>query len=121
MDEELESLLRQLGGSGRRRSLSKVGQDRADIMDRVEDIGALFSLPALWTREAALARGMVTLAVDVVQRSRPTFVDTDLVRPDGNRRKVAGRVGPSLVALLVLSKDGADGLEDVRLEERLSD
>ena len=90
-------------------------------MDCVEDIGALFSVPALWTREAALARGMVTLAVDVVQRSRPPFLATDLVRPDGNRRKVAGRVGPSLVALIVLREDRADGLKDVRLEVGLSD
>ena len=90
-------------------------------MDRVKDIGALFSLPALWTREAALARGMVTVTVDEVQRSRPTFGHTDLVRPVGNRRKVAGRVGPSLVALIVLSEDRANGLEDLRLEVGLSD
>ena len=88
-------------------------------MDRVEDIGALSSLPALWTREAALARGMVTVTVDEVQRSRPTFGHTDLVRPVGNVRKVAGRVGPSLV--IVLSEDRADGLEDLRLEVGLSD
>jgi hypothetical protein len=35
-------------------------------VNRVEDVGALFSIPALWTREAAIARGMVTVAVDEV-------------------------------------------------------
>jgi hypothetical protein len=58
---------------------------------------------------------MVTVAVDEVQRSRPTCVKTDLVRPGGHRRKVAGRVG-YLVTLGVVSEDRADGLEDLRLE-----
>jgi hypothetical protein len=56
---------------------------------------------------------MITVPVDEVQRSRPTCVETDLVRPGGHRRKVAGRIGPHLV---VVSEDRADGLEDLRLE-----
>ena len=98
-----------------------VGQDRADVVNRVEDVGALFSTPAIWTREAAIARGMVAVAVDEVQRRRPMCVKTDLVRPGGHGRKVAGRGALPLVILGVFSEDRADGLEDLRVEVGLGD
>lgn len=89
-------------------------------MDRVEDVGALFSAPAVWTREAAIVRGMITVAVDKVQRCRPMCVKTDLVRPGGHRREVAGRrAARGRLRLVILSEDRADRLEDLRVEVRL--
>ena len=86
-------------------------------MDRVEDVGALVSLPAVWTGEATVVRGVVPVAVYEVQRSRPPCVETDLIRPGGHRREVAGRVAAShLVNAAVGGEDRADGVEDLRVE-----
>ena len=56
-----------------------------------------------------------------MQRCRPTCVKTDLVRPCSHRRKQAGRGAPRRLRLVILSEDGADALEDLRLEVGLGD
>ena len=86
-------------------------------MNRVEDIGALISLPAIWTGETTIVRRVIASAVDEVQRSGPSCVETDLVCPAGHSREVAGRVdAPNLVNARVGGEDGADGVEDLRFE-----
>jgi hypothetical protein len=70
INEELEHFLCQLRGSGHCGGwwpLHKVGQDRADIMDRIEDVDALFFCPAIRTREATIVQGVVASGVDEVQ------------------------------------------------------
>ena len=86
-------------------------------MNRVEDIGALSSLPAVWTGKKTIVRGVVANAVDVVQRTGPSCVKTDLVCPAGHRREVARRVDArNLVNAGVGGEDGADYVEHLRLE-----
>lgn len=86
-------------------------------MDRVEDVGALFSRPAVRTREAAIVRGVVAGGVDEVQLGRPTCAETDLIRPGGHRREVAGRtIASHLVNAGVGGEDGADGVKDLWIE-----
>lgn len=102
--------------------MRKVDQDRADVMDRVEDVGVCFAIPAFWTGVKTVVRGVVVGGVDEVQRGGPPCVHPDLIGPGGHRREVAGPVVASHpVNTGVGGEDGADGAEDLRVEVGLGD
>lgn len=101
--------------------MRKVDQDGAGVVDRVEDVGVRFAIPAVCTVKAVV-RGVVVGGVDEVQRGGPLCVNPDLIGPGGHRREVAGPVVAShLVEAGVGAEDVADGAEDLRVEVGLGD
>ena len=142
MNEELERFLGQHwccsgrcgADAGAGGSMHKVDQDRADVLDRVEDVDPVLSVPAARAREEAVVRRVITDGTDIVQRRGPARVETDLVSPGGHRREVARRVVSGLVtttttttttatatATRVREENGADGVQDLGVEVRLGD
>jgi len=132
VDEELERLER---GVGRRGAADKVGQDGADILYGVEDVGAIGARPAVRAGELAAVRQVVADAFGVVQWGGPACAEADLVGPSGDGREVAGRVAVRSRRLSVIStvaaaiaraiavgtEDGADGGQDLWVEVRLGE
>ena len=126
-DKVNEKLERLLGGArstiirheGRRqRAAGKVGQDGADVVYGVEDVGELGARPAVRAGELAVVRRVVAHAFGVVQRGGPVRAEADLVGPGGDRREVARRVG---VDIAVGTEDGADGVQCSWVEVRLGE
>jgi len=132
VDEELEHLER---GIGRRRAADKVGQDGADILYGVEDVGMIGTRPAVHAGELAAVQQVVTDAFGVVQWGGPACVEADLVSPSGNGRKIAGYITVCSRRLSVIStiaaaiaraiavrtEDGADRGQDLWVEVRLGE
>ena len=133
VDEELERLRsrrRAIRRDRRRRqgAADKVGQDGADVLYGVEDVGALGARPAVRAGELAVVGRVVVDAFGVVQRGRPARAEADFVGPGGDRREVARRRGAVRSLLLVSAdaiavgiEDGADGAQDLWVEVRLGE
>ena len=110
------------GAGGRRRPADKVGEDRRDVLDGVEDVAARISFPAVRTGEETVVRGVVAGSADVVQRRRPPHVVAVLVGPGGHGRKVARWVAVGADHRVTIGReDGTDGVEDIWAEVRLGD
>ena len=121
VDEELERLERGVGRGAA--AADKVGQEGGDVLDGVEDVGALFARPAVRAGELAAVRRVVADALGVVQRGGPARAEADLVGPGGDGREVARRVAAAAVAraIAVGTEDGADGGQDLWVEVRLGE
>jgi hypothetical protein len=135
VDEELERLE---GGVGRGRAGDEICQDRAHVLDRVEDVGAVAARPAIRAGELAVVRRVVAHAFGVVQRGGPVRAEADFVGPGGDGREVARRVAvrelparPSVATVATVAstattttttfgiEDGADAGQDLWVEVRL--
>jgi hypothetical protein len=131
MDEELERLE---SGVGRCGAGDKGGQDGADVLYGVEDVGAIGARPAVRAGELAVVWRVVAHAFGVVQWGGPVRPEADLVGPGGDGREVARRVAirerrpsvsasasTSAAAIAVRTEDGADGGQDLGDEVRLGE
>jgi len=92
VNEELECLLGGILPIHQGAAAGKVGQDGADVLDGVEDVGALGVGPAIRAGELAVVGRVVADAFGEVQRGGPAHTEAVLVGPGGDRREVARRV-----------------------------
>lgn len=124
VNEELERLFSRSRSTirhGRRqRTAGKVGQDGADVVYGVEDVGELGAGPAVRAGELAVVRRVVAHAFGVVKRGGPVRAEADLVGPGGDRREVTRRVDVGVgVDITFGTEDGADGAQGSWVEVRL--
>ena len=131
VDEELEYLERGVGQCG---ATDKVGQDGADILYGVKDVGAIGAHLAVHAGELAAVQ-VVADAFGVVQWGGPACTEADLVGPSGDGHEVAGRIAVCLCHLSVIStvaaaiaraiaigtEDGADGGQDLWVKVQLGE
>ena len=126
VNEELERLLGGILPVRQGAAVGKVGQDGADVLDGVEDVGALGAGPAVRAGELAVVRRVVADAFGEVQRGGPVRAPADLVSPGGDGREVARRVAvhsrlylPAADTIALRTEDGADGGQGSWVEVRL--
>jgi hypothetical protein len=98
MNQKLEGLLREFRGTrvpggGLGGPADEIGEDGGDVVNGVQDVGVLFTGPAICAWETTVVRWVVVGAVYEVQWGGPTGAEADLVCPCGDRREVAWRVG----------------------------
>jgi len=129
VNEELERLL----GGGilpvrQGAAVGKVGQDGADVLDGVEDVGALGTGPAVRAGELAVVGRVVADAFGEVQWGGPVRAPADVVGPGGDGREVARRVAvhsrpffPAADTIALRTEDGADGGQGSWVEVRLGE